>query len=652
LGRGGSGTVYLARQESLGRLVAMKVLTVGDATMAERLLAEARVLAELRDPHLMDVIDFGVADGTPWYTMTYCGGGTLAEIIARDGSLPPAQVAMVGGAVASALGTLHARGIVHRDVKPGNILLTNDGDVVLGDLGTALDARAERVTTTGAVLGTMGYTAPELISGEAPTPASDVFSFGVVLYESLTGERPFRGGHIAAVIDAIRGGRHEPVIHLARSTPPAMSALVEQMLSVDPSQRPRDMQEVAGRVRGAVAPARLRPKPPGGAVAPATMAIASGRDRVVPVQEPEHRRRRRPLAWIAGGAAAALLLSGLTWAAVGRGSGDPPAEAADGTTTTFDGSGTTVAPAAAGAGDSTAVPDTAPPDNAAVETTDPAVDPTAPGETLAPEPAPTDPGVDVTSPPVGPVRPPPPEVRPQAEPTPVIRPQPGPVSPTPAPAVPTPAPPAPTPTPAPKPPVVATPTPAPANPTPAPATPTPAPATPTPAPQPDVCPHGDHSGNAFDKSCGVDPCPYGDNSGASYDGSCGVDPCPNGVDASGNTYDGQCGNAAPVANGESMGFTFKTNDPSTTQKCNSNVNVRANDYDPQGQAITVRPTGTNGWGNNAPNGTYYTMSSNGAFTICATRGARDTRTALVVYYVVEDGTHSVATQVTISLTLT
>ena len=131
-----------------------------------------------------------------------------------------------------------------------------------------------------------------------------------------------------------------------------------------------------------------------------------------------------------------------------------------------------------------------------------------------------------------------------------------------------------------------------------------------------------------------------------------MDPCPNGVDASGNTYDGQCGNAAPVANGESMGFTFKASDPSSTQKCNSNVNVRANDYDPQGQAITVRATGTNGWGNSFPNGTYYTMNSNGAFTICATRGARDNRTALVVYYVVEDGTHSVATQVTISLTLT
>ena len=292
LGRGGAGTVYLACQVSLDRRVAMKVLSTSDRGMADRLLAEAKVLAELRDPNIVSVIDFGELDGQPWYTMTYCGGGTLAGIIDRDGALSPGQAAAVGSAIAGALATLHARGIVHRDVKPGNILLTDDGSVLLGDLGTALDAKAERVTTTGAVLGTMGYTAPELISGEAPTSASDVFSLGVVMSEMLAGQRPFRGGHIAAVIDAIRSGNYVPLATEAPNTPPAMTELVEQTLSTNPADRPTDLRAWSAALSVAAPVAALRPAPPTQLDDSLSLTMASGRQRtpsntvpVVPVDK-------------------------------------------------------------------------------------------------------------------------------------------------------------------------------------------------------------------------------------------------------------------------------------------------------------------------------------------------------------------------------
>ncbi len=313
IGRGGAGTVYLARQNSLGRLVAMKVLSTRDPELAARLVAEARVLAELDDPHIVSVIDVGDGGGgvEPWYTMTYCGGGTLADVLGRDGTVTPGQAVTLGVAVARGLSTIHRRDIVHRDVKPGNILLTDRGNVLLGDLGTALDAHAERVTTTGAVLGTVGYAAPELIAGDEPTSASDVFSLGVVLYEALAGFRPYRGGHIAAVMDAIRSGIHVPLHEAAPSVPAAIADLVEQALAVDPARRPDNLDEWAGALGAAHTAEPLVAAPPAELDGSLTTTVGALRTRAVPTTVADERPRRRWPVVIGAAVALALALGGV-----------------------------------------------------------------------------------------------------------------------------------------------------------------------------------------------------------------------------------------------------------------------------------------------------------------------------------------------------
>jgi hypothetical protein len=145
-----------------------------------------------------------------------------AQVIQRDGALRPGQVAAVVAPIADALATLHNRGVVHRDVKPVNIMFDDVGTPYLGDLGTALDANAERVTTSGAVLGTIGYTAPEMVSGGVPSPASDVFSLGVLAYEALAGFRPFAGSRILA-LSRIRSGREMSTARCWPATHPAAS---------------------------------------------------------------------------------------------------------------------------------------------------------------------------------------------------------------------------------------------------------------------------------------------------------------------------------------------------------------------------------------------------------------------------------------------
>jgi serine/threonine-protein kinase len=269
IGRGGAGTVYLARQRSLDRLVALKILDVGGGVTPDRFLREAQVLAQIHHPHLVDVIDHGMADGQPWYAMRYCGGGSVSEILARDGVLTPGTAVTIGASVAEALAALHDRGIVHRDVKPANVFLTDEGDVLLGDLGVAFSLESDRVTTSGQVLGTMGYTAPELLSGLAPSPATDVFALGVMLYELVSGQKPFRGAHPAAVIDAIGKGRWQPLAEVAPQAPTALVELVEQTLAGEPAARPGDLRLWADELRWALREAGDRP----GRVEPITTRI-------------------------------------------------------------------------------------------------------------------------------------------------------------------------------------------------------------------------------------------------------------------------------------------------------------------------------------------------------------------------------------------
>lgn len=276
LGRGGAGTVYLARQQSLNRLVALKVVSTASDELADRLLSEARLLSELRHPNVVSVFDSGLTEGRPWYSMTYCGGGTLADIIQRDGRLLPGQTTHVLIPLADALAELHARGIVHRDVKPGNVLFDEQGHIYLGDLGIALDGKSDRVTTSGAVLGTIGYSAPEMMAGESPSPASDIFSLGVLAYESLSGERPFSGPHIFAVMDAIRSGRYIPLTDASPDCPPTMADLVSRALSAEPGSRPTDLRAWAAQLRAVAPPSFVQPSARS-QPSPSTVVVSSSR---------------------------------------------------------------------------------------------------------------------------------------------------------------------------------------------------------------------------------------------------------------------------------------------------------------------------------------------------------------------------------------
>lgn len=198
LGRGGMGIVYRARQLSLGREVALKLMLRGQhATQADRdrFQAEAMAVAKLDNPHIVPVYEVGESDGTPYFSMKYIAGGTLARRLA-DGPMPSREAAQLLATVARTIHFAHTRGILHRDLKPSNILIDEEGEAHITDFGLAKQiADHASLTRTGAVLGTPAYMAPEQAAGDRGQvgPASDVYSLGVILYHMLTGRPPFQG---------------------------------------------------------------------------------------------------------------------------------------------------------------------------------------------------------------------------------------------------------------------------------------------------------------------------------------------------------------------------------------------------------------------------------------------------------------------------
>ena len=247
LGHGAMAVVDLARDVELDRPVALKRLAENlarDEDLRRRFLREARLAARLAHPNVVRIFDVGEDEGRPFMAMEYVEGETLAELVARRGPLPAAEVARLGAQACAGLSAAHAAGLVHRDVKPQNLLLGTDGVLKLGDFGIAVGREGTRLTLAGTILGTAGYLAPEQARGEQVTAAADIYALGAVLYELLAGEPP-RTATSLSELGAENESRPPDVARRVPSAPPELAAAVESCLAFRPGDRPASAAAVA-----------------------------------------------------------------------------------------------------------------------------------------------------------------------------------------------------------------------------------------------------------------------------------------------------------------------------------------------------------------------------------------------------------------------
>ncbi len=259
---GGMGEVWQGRDTVLGRDVAVKVLRreyVDDSDFRTRFRAEARHAAALTHPGIAAVFDYGEAAGTAYLVLELVRGEALSSILARDGRLGVDRTLDVVAQIARALQAAHDAGVVHRDIKPGNLLVATDGSVKVTDFGIARVTGAAPITRTGTVMGTAHYLSPEQAAGQPATPASDLYALGVVAYECLAGTRPFTGD---APVQVALAHLHDNPPPLPPDVPAPVADLVGALLAKDPAARPVSAGEVAARaaaLRGGTAPARVLP---------------------------------------------------------------------------------------------------------------------------------------------------------------------------------------------------------------------------------------------------------------------------------------------------------------------------------------------------------------------------------------------------------
>jgi eukaryotic-like serine/threonine-protein kinase len=329
IGAGGMSTVYRAVDATLERDVAIKLMhreIAGDSDQLERFRREARSVAQLSHPHIVGVIDAGEDAGRPYIVFEYVHGETLKDRIRRCGRLPVDESLAYAIEIARALGAAHAANIVHRDVKPQNVLIDPEGAAKVTDFGIARSLDEEGLTADGRVLGTTDYVSPEQALGHAVTGQSDLYSLGIVLYEMLTGEVPFRGEnqvavamkHVREAVPDVQARRPQVSAHTA--------AIVERLTAKDLARRYHSAAGLEPDLEDALAIETARA---GQATAEATSVLRT---------LPEPKRRSLPLrlrhpAWLFAAAlvavaiALAVILIGLGQQTE-RGTGPPPAEPA------------------------------------------------------------------------------------------------------------------------------------------------------------------------------------------------------------------------------------------------------------------------------------------------------------------------------------
>jgi eukaryotic-like serine/threonine-protein kinase len=327
LGRGGMAEVYLATDRVLDRPVAVKVLggwLADDDAFVERFRREALAAARLSHPNLVAVYDAGADDGTRFIVMEHVPGETLAAALARGGAMPAPTAAAIAIDVANALEVAHAAGIVHRDVKPENVMLTADGRAKLTDLGIARGLDGESLTRTASILGTASYVSPEQARGEPVDHRSDLYSLGCVLYQMLTGRRPFEGDDPFAVAYLHVHERPTPPRELEPSVPVALEASVLRAMEKDPDARFPSAAVFAAALGPAASQASREPVTaplaPVGATAPYPP--------VGPEPPPRHERLPERRGWVPVAVALVVLalLGGIAAALI---SGEEPTGSAD-----------------------------------------------------------------------------------------------------------------------------------------------------------------------------------------------------------------------------------------------------------------------------------------------------------------------------------
>src|SRR6478752_10753449 len=250
LGRGGMGVVYKGYETSLNRYVAIKVLAdslAHDASVKERFLREARSMAALNDPHIIQIYFIGDDEGQTYFVMEFVEGESLGSMLKREGKLSVEQSAKVLQQTAMGLSTAHDRGVVHRDIKPGNLMINSRGAVKIADFGIALSNHdlSKKLTTTGEFVGTPGYLSPEVCLGKPVDQRSDIFSLGIVFFEMLTGRMPFTDeSPLGLMLEVVRAEIPD-VRQLNSDVDAELSRILWRMIAKDPNERYNNCHELA-----------------------------------------------------------------------------------------------------------------------------------------------------------------------------------------------------------------------------------------------------------------------------------------------------------------------------------------------------------------------------------------------------------------------